>query len=344
MAKITINEIARKTNLSIATISRAINPQTKHLVRVNTRSRINAVIKNMGYTPSVSARRLATGKSYNIVIFFKSDFRSIFYNDYYSKMLAGAMRAIELSNYHLIVSLIKDENGPFDLESSVRRLDVAGAILCNIMGAFKLSVKNIANNMDVPVLIINQYKREENPNCFLIDNFRSGYEAVSYLIKRGHRRIAFVHGIPAVKDGQDRFLGYRRALEDNRIRFAKELVYHGDFSSSAGEAAVRHFFKGKMVPPRAVFFANDTMAIGALNELIRLGIKCPDEVSVMGFDGIDAGRFTYPPLTTVCQPIQEMAKEAVREMIYMIENRTTFEGTRHFRAHILERGSVAALV
>lgn len=340
---VTIKDIARKTKLSIATISRAINPATQHLVQRSTCRRVHAVIKEVGYVPSLPARRLVTGKSNNIVIFFKPEFRSVFYNDYYSKMLAGAMSAIELSAYNLIISLIKDKDGPFNVEMAVRGLDVAGAIVCNFLGAMKVSAKSMLG-VDTPILAINQYRQEENPNCFLIDNFRSAYEATSYLIRLGHRRIAFVAGLIAVKDGQDRFGGYKKALENNHIRYDNRLVYQGDFGEKSGAASLDYFFKGKKPAPSAIFFANDIMAIGAMSELKRVGMECPRDVSIVGFDGIDAGRYSAPPLTTIRQPIYEMAQEGVREIINAIENKTVLQGTRYFGAKLIERGSVAPFV
>lgn len=339
-SSVTIKDIARKTKLSIATISRAINPSTQHLVRKSTCRRVQTVIKEMGYVPSLPARRLVTGKSNNIVIFFKPEFRSVFYNDYYSKMLAGAMSAIELSVYNLIISLLKDEEGPFNVEMAMKELDVAGAIVCNFLGAMKVSAKSILG-VDIPILAINQYRKEENQNCFLIDNFRSAYEAAIYLIKQGHRRIGFVAGLTVVKDGQDRLEGYKKALENNRIRFDQRLVYQGDFGERSGAASLHYFFSGRKAAPSAIFFANDTMAIGALNEMKAMGMECPRDVSVIGFDGIDAGRYTSPPLTTIRQPIYEMAQEGIREIINAIENKTVLRGTRYFGAKLIERGSVA---
>lgn len=340
MEKITIKEIAGKLNISIATVSRAVNPQTQHLVKESTRDRVLALIKSEHYMPSIAAKSLATGRSYNIAVFFRPEVASVFFDDYYSKMMAGAMDAISSTSYNLIMSPIKEEKGGFDVEQAIRKMDVAAAILCNFLGVNKISAKNIFN-LDVPILIINQYRKEENLNCYLIDNFKSSYEATRYLIGKGHRRIGFVRGSVKVKDAQDRYLGYLQALKDNGLVHNVKYDYQTDFQETAACDAVRYFFGGKTQPPSALFLVNDTMAMMALNELRKMGISCPRDVSVMGFDGIDAGRYTDPPLTTVLQPIYDMAGEAVKEAIKILETKKRFMGTRYFTAKIIERGSVA---
>ncbi|HPM42314.1 MAG TPA: LacI family DNA-binding transcriptional regulator [Candidatus Omnitrophota bacterium] len=341
MEKITIKHIANKLGLSIATVSRAVNPQTQHLVKQNTRDKVLTLIESEHYIPSPAAKALATGRSYNIVVFFRPEASSVFFDDYYSKMIAGSMNAVSGTDYNLVMSVIKDEEGGFDIEKAVRKMDVAAAILVNFLGVHKLSAKNIFN-LDVPILVINQYREEENPNCFLIDNFKSSYEATQYLINKGHRRIGFVRGLANVKDAQDRYLGFLQALKDNGISHNENLDYQTDFSEEAAVFAVRYFFSGKSKPPSALFFVNDTMAMIAMNELRKLGITCPKDISVMGFDGIDAGRYTDPPLTTVLQPIYDMAGEAVREAMNILEAKKRFKGTRYFTAKIIERGSVAS--
>lgn len=340
MEKITIKEIADRLNISIATVSRAVNPQTQHLVKESTRNKVLDFIKSERYMPSMAARSLATGKSYNIAVFFRPEVSSVFFDDYYSKMTAGAMDAVSVTGYNLIMSPLKEEKGGFDVEQAIRKMDVAAAILCNFLGVNKISAKNIFN-LDVPIIIINQYRREDNPNCYLIDNFKSAYEATRYLIGKGHRRIGFVRGSIKIKDAQDRYLGYLQALKDNGITHNERYDYQTDFQEEAACDAVRYFFSGKTTPPSALFFVNDTMAMMALNELRRMKIACPQDVSVMGFDGIDAGRYTDPSLTTVLQPIYEMAGEAIKEAIKILETKKRFMGTRYFTANIIERGSVA---
>lgn len=340
MEKITIKEIARKLDLSIATVSRAINPQTQSLVKKSTRSRILSLVEKENYAPSPAAKALATGRSYTIVVFFRPEVSSVFFDDYYSKMIAGAMEGVRDTDYNLTLSVIKDEAGGFDPERAIRRMNVAAAILCNFAGVFKVSAKNMLN-LEIPVVMINQYGEREHPNCLLIDNVKSAYDATQYLIGKGHRQIGFVRGSREVKDAQDRYLGYLKALKDNGIAHNKKYDYQTHFEEMAACDAARYFFSGKMTPPSALLFANDTMAMMAVNELRHLGIRCPEDVSVMGFDGIDAGRYTDPALTTVLQPIYDMARDAVRECITIAETKKRFKGSRHYVAKIVERGSVA---
>jgi len=337
--KTTIKEIAKKANLSIATVSRAINPDTRYLVGKTTFKRITTIIEREHYFPSQSARRLVTGKSYNIVIFFKPEFKSAFYNDYFSKMFAGAMSAVEDTPYNLLISLIRDEKNVFEIDEAIYQLDVGAAILCNFMGLTRLSATNVFN-MEIPIIIINQHSQEKNPNCFLIDNLKGGYTATQYLIEKGHIDIGFIRGISTVKDAEDRFAGYKLALEDAGIPFSPDLCFDGNFVEESGKRAAQYFFTKSNVRPSAIFSANDEMAIGLINGIESMGLKCPDDVSVIGFDGISTGEFTKPALTSVSQPIYEMAHDAIKELICIRENNQTFKGTRYFNAKIIERESV----
>lgn len=340
-AKITIKEVAKKTNLSIATVSRAINPQTRHLVAKQTLKTIDSVIEKVHFTPSLPARRLVTGKSYNIVIFFQPEPSSSFYNDYYSKMIDGAVAALQSTSYNLILAVIGVVKGGFDIPTAISKMDVAAAIVCNFAGITKLSARNIFN-VDIPMVVINAYPKEQNPTCFLIDNFMGAYDATTYLINKGHRNIAFIRGERGAKDPEDRFQGFRKALRDNYIRYDEKLCYQGDdLNEGAGEKAADYLFKDKTKAPSAVFCSSDLSAIGLLNKLNRMGINCPKDVSIIGFDGIDHGKYTTPPLTTMRQPIFEMSNEATKELINNLEHDKKFRGTRFFKAGLIERESVA---
>lgn len=340
MAKVTIKQIAEKLDLSVATVSRAINPHTQHLVTPETRKRVAELVKREQYFPNIAAKRLVTGKSRTIVIFFRPQVASLFFDDYYSKMIAGAMSAVDKTPYNLNFSVMKEERDGFDLEHAIKAMDVAGAIVCNFLGVFDVRTED-ALGLAVPVIMINQYKSGENPACFLVDNFKSMYDSTTYLITLGHRRIGFVRGSQKIKDAQDRYMGYRKALSDHGIRHETALDFQSNFVEEAGRKAVRYYFGKKSLAPSAILFTSDSVAMTAINELRCMGISCPGEVSIVGFDGIDAGRYTDPALTTSLQPIYEMTHEAVRQIIQNIEGQDRFMGSRYFTAKIIERGSVA---
>lgn len=338
MKKITIKEIADNLGLSVATVSRAINPHTQHLVTALTRKRVSDLVKQYQYVPNIAAKRLVTGMSRNIVIFFRPQVASLFFDDYYSKLIAGAMSAVDTTDYHLNLSVMKVERGGFNVAKAIRTMDVAGAIICNFFGVFNVSTKNIFE-LGIPVIILNPYKDGDNPSCYMIDNYKSMYEATKYLISLGHKRIGFVRGSANIKDAQDRYFGHLQALKDCGIPLEPRLNYQSDFRDETGIKAARYYFSGKFEPPSALLFTNDPMAITALNELRQMGVPCPEQVSVVGFDGLDAGRFTDPPLTSAGQPTYEIASDSVRQIIQCIETKEIFVGSKYFTAKIIERSS-----
>ena len=337
MEKITIREIAKRSGVSIATVSRAVNPHTSRLVKKTTRKRILDVVKKTGYLPSPVAKRLATGKSTNIVLFVGTRYKSIFYNDYYMKLLSGVMQVIEETHYTLTIRMMKLREADFDLSRVIRGMDTAGCIICDLPGVLQVSMTGL-ENVKIPVVILNKMARKNGVSFMGCDNFKAAYDAVSHLIALGHTRIAIVKGTYFEKDSIDRFEGYKKSLVDHNIPINDSYVYEGDFSEETGIKAIKEFMT-MTERPTAVFAANDEIALGAFMKLNELGLKCPRDVSIIGFDGIDAGRYLVPKLSTMRQPIYEMAQDATRQIVLAMEKNIALGGLKIYDANLIKGGT-----
>ena len=340
MIKITIKEIAKDLNISIATVSRALNPETEHLVKTATRQKIFDYAAKKNFTPNSTARKLATGKSNTIVAFFKPQPYSAFFDDYYSKFIAGLVDSVSNTNYKINISLIKDENKPYNLRNAIYEMDdIAAAIVCSWSGILQ-SDNNGFKNISLPTLYLNLDIPEIKQNKFCIDDRKSSYNAVKYLISMGHKKIGFIKGKKGIEGIEERFSGYQDALKDNNIPFDEKLCFSSNYLETDGEKAVKYFFVETDLNPTAIFFSDDSMAIVAIEQMKKLNITCPDQVSVMGFDGLNIGRYCSPPLTSVSQPAYEMAYQGVKQLIDLIENKRKTIGKQIFDTSIVQRESV----
>ncbi len=339
MEHITIREIAKKTGVSIATVSRAINPHTTRLVKKSTRIKVLAVVKKTGYLPSPVAKRLATGKSTNIVIFLGTKYKSIFYNDYYIKILSGAMEVLEHTQYNLVIRLVKPREARFDLNKVIRGMDIAGCIIFNEPDVLQVSMPGL-ENVGIPVVVLNRAEKKEGAGFMACDNYRGAYDATKHLIELGHTRIAIIKGCSEEKDFIDRFEGYKNAMINSSLPLDEQYMYTGYFSQDTGVKALREFMK-LQERPTSIFCTNDEIAIGVFMALEEVGLKCPGDISIMGFDGLDVGRYLVPKLTTMRQPIYEMAKEAMKDILDTLDNKKTMGTRKIFDAHLVKGGTCA---
>lgn len=337
MEKLTIRDIAKQSGVSVATVSRAINPHTSHFVKKSTRNKILRMVKRANYLPSPVAKRLATGKSTNIVIFLSTRYTSIFYSDYYTKLLSGAMSVLENTQYNLVVRMLKHTEYQFNLNKVVHGMDVAASIICDFLDMLQVSMSGL-ENMGMPVVILNRTERKQGVTFMALDNFKGGYDATNHLVQMGHRRIAIIKGTYYEKDMIDRFEGYKKALADNFIPFNDAYVFEGDFTEKTGIKATEYLMALKD-RPTAVFCTNDEIAIGTFMQLDNMGIRCPKDVSLMGFDGLDMGRYLVPKLTSMALPIYEIAQEAAKALLGALEGKREMGELRIFEATLFKGGT-----
>jgi LacI family transcriptional regulator len=315
--KPTIKDIASEAGVSIATVSYVIN-ETKS-ISPETKKRVFKAIKSLHYHPSKSARNLVTGKTGNIG-FILTDEHFLRTEPFYTKIFLGTEFEAREEGYYIILTSIKsdfdkkDTLPRFILNESVDGIIIAGKVPQNFID--KLSANK------VPAVFVDYIPPTNGYPLVLIDNVQGGVLAVNHLIGLGHKNIAFISSDIEHPSFFDRLNGYRQALEYARIPVPNDLIITSSAfqGRQAGvDLAKRLFSSAKNVT--AIFASNDAIAIGAIHYLKTRGIRVPEDVSVIGFDGIEADLLLDPPLSTVGVPKFELGAEALKLLVNTLNNK-----------------------
>jgi len=329
---VTLSEVAREAGVSPSTVSRILNGTA----RVNdTKARqVRLAIEKLGYTPNTFARSLATGASGSIGV-LTPDIASPFYND----ALSGIERGLMGSGYSPII--ISGHWRTDEEEHAVALLlnrRVEGMI---ILGGQMPDhdLHALAARLPIGVLGRTIDLGAHGGASLAMDNRQSARDLVNYLIGRGHRVIGHISGPSDHADARERLDGYRDALEERGLRFDPTLVVQGDFQEPSGLIGMQRLLQSHS-NMTAVFVANDQMAYGARLALYRLGLRVPDDMSLVGFDDLPGSSYTMPPLTSVRQPMGEMGQWLARYILSRLRSETIepFEP----RQELMLRESVAS--
>jgi LacI family transcriptional regulator len=331
----TIIDVARQAGVSIKTVSRVMNHEPT--VHADTRARVQQAVAALNYRPQLSARSLAGAKSFII---------GLLYYDPSAAFVAGVQQGATLgcreAGRHLVVESLQ-ENGidiQAQIESMLAALRPDGMILAPPLCDNPLILETLRAQR-TPCVLISPGGEEHGMASVRMDDALAAEELTNLLISLGHEAIAFIEGDQAAS--LRRRAGYERALKAHRIALNPAWVIPGNFEFDAGVAAARQLF-ALPKPPTAIFAANDFMALGALTEAQRLGIAVPADVAIVGFDDTDAASLVWPALTTVRQPLAEMALAAVA-MLLAGEARPVADQPAPVRVlphEVMVRGSTAA--
>ncbi len=299
----TIKEVSKIAGVSFKTVSRVLNNE-KH-VSEETRRRVEEVVARLNFRPSHAARTLAGRKSFQVGLLY--DNPSPYY--IYHVQTGAQQRCTELG-YRLLIQPI-DSQSP-DLVANVLALidetHLDGLILSPPVTEAVALLEEL-DRRGLPYVRIAPGEQKEKGMAATMDDVAAARELVSHLIGLGHRRIAFIRGPESHISSKDRLKGYREELAAHGIAFDPGLVVAGDYSFGSGQEAARALL-ARSDPPTAIFAGNDDMAAGALAVAHEGDIEVPGQVSIAGFDDSDLARAVWPPLTTIHQPVGDLAAAA----------------------------------
>src|SRR5262245_51767202 len=285
----TIKDVAREAGVSVATVSRVLNDSA--LVSEATREIVREVATRLNYWPNGAARSLITNRTNAIGALLPDLF-----GEFYSEVLRGMDLTARKAGLHLLVSSSHADTEEVVAALRMMRGRIDGLIVMAPDVDVRAAVQDSA--IDFPVVLIDPGKELAGRDTLSIANVEGSRAMVEHLIGLGHRRIAIVTGPKRNIDAQERLRGYRDAMRTRGGEWSSELELEGDFTEASGyEAAMRMLVLAER--PRAVFAANDYMAIGVLGALNDAGLRVPEDVAVTGFDDIRMARYLKPPLTTV---------------------------------------------
>lgn len=310
-----IVDIAEKANVSPGTVSKIL--KGTYVGSPETKNRVLKIARELGYTPNLLASSLRSRRSKTIALIVPE-----ITVPFFPELSRGVEDEARENDYNVI--LCSSNNDPVQeakyLESLERRW-VDGIIFSRITGdTFKERIPRLLANR-VKMVFVDRVPSEDNlPIARVeINNEKEAYKATEFLIRLGHRDIACITGPLNTRIAQQRLEGYKKALRDNNLSVREELIVEGTFKLDSGFKAVEVLLD-RDVSFTAIFACNDLMAIGAIKALKRRNLEVPDDISVLGFDGIPLSEYIEPSLTTVVQPIYEMGRTAAKLLLEGIKS------------------------
>ncbi|NMC45247.1 MAG: LacI family transcriptional regulator [Chloroflexi bacterium] len=305
-----INDVAERAKVSITTVSHVIN-QTRY-VSDDLTERVRKAMEELDYHPNSLARGLRSGKTKTIGLVIP---------DISNQFFAEISRKIEDKGYEngYSVILCNTDDDPYKEKSYIDVLlakKVEGIIFISAGVESNHLEKTIKFN--IPIVVVDRDIKENDYDIVLVDNSVGGFDATKYLIELGHQRIACIAGPSPITPSAQRVAGYKQALQEAGIPIDTNLIIPGDFHYESGDKAMRALLALPQ-PPTAVFACNDMMALGAFRAVNNQGMKIPEDISVIGFDNIPFSQTVYPTLTTMAQPIHEMADLVVDLLVDKIK-------------------------
>lgn len=303
----TIKQIARKANVSIATVSRALNNDSK--VTPETREKILKISNELNYKPNLIARSFVKKKS-NILGLILPGISDEFFTD----IIRGVDEVTFNSGYYTMVA---SSHGFKNLSESILAFTNAGLVggVILLLPTFTDEIKSTLQNVKIPVVVIGGGKSDLGYDTVAIDNYQGAFNAAEFLIKKkGYKKIAHISGPADNDDAYLRKKGFVDACKKNGIQLNKTFLIDGDFTKESG---YNGFIKLYSMPekPEVIFTANDMMALGCYEAAAYLNINIPKEISLMGFDDIFISQYLNPGLTTVRVQIEEVGKAAASILI-----------------------------
>ncbi|ALQ08318.1 MULTISPECIES: LacI family DNA-binding transcriptional regulator [Pseudoalteromonas] len=308
MKKVTINSVASHAGVSKKTVSRVLNNEPN--VSVATREKVLAVFKELDYTPNPIARGLAQNRSFIIGCLYDNPSKS-----YITRVQTGALAACQENNYNLLIHPCEFRGEALinNIEQLLQTSRLDGIVLTPPFGDFAELV-NFLKSKKIPYARVASAILEDDSISVRSNDEQGAFEVTEHLISLGHKSIAFIKGHPDHSATQQRFKGYRRSLASHGIEFNERLVEEGNFSYHSGVDSARSILD--LSPrPTAVFASNDYMAAAVLKLATQRQLRVPDDISIAGFDNAPIARHIWPGLTTIAQPVEEMTKQAVTQLI-----------------------------
>lgn len=308
MKKVTINSVASHAGVSKKTVSRVLNNEPN--VSAATREKVLAVFKELDYTPNPIARGLAQNRSFIIGCLYDNPSKS-----YITRVQTGALAACRENNYNLLIHPCELRGGALinNIEQLLQTSRLDGIVLTPPFGDFAELV-NLLKAKKIPYARVASAVLQDDSISVRSNDEQGAFEITEHLISLGHKSIAFIKGHPDHSATQQRFKGYRRSLANHKIEFDERLVEEGNFSYHSGVNSARSILD--LSPrPTAVFASNDYMAAAVLKLATQRNLTVPNDISIAGFDDAPIARHIWPGLTTIAQPVEEMTKLAVSELI-----------------------------
>ena len=313
---VSIKDIANECGVSVATVSKALNGQPD--IGENTRQRVIDAAKELGYTGNSAARALKTNRTYNIGILYTELQGSGFLHEYFASVLNTFRSEAAIRGYDItfLNSDVGRQKLSYIQHARYRQVDGV-AIVCSDF--FDPQVQELTTS-DIPVVTLDH--SFNNRTAVMSDNVNGIENLVRYAYANGHRKIAYIHGNPTAVT-ENRLTGFRRVCRELGLELPEGYLASCEYHETDGcYEAMKKILELKD-RPTCILFPDDYAAIGGLNAIRDAGLRVPEDISVMGYDGIHLAQVLSPKMTTWCQNTDEIGKTLASKLIERIENPQT---------------------
>lgn len=318
---VSIKDIASVCGVSIATVSKALNDHKD--VSEATKTLIRETAKKMGYLPNSQARALKTNRTYNLGVLFAERAQSGLTHSYFAAVLNSFKNEAEANGYD--ITFISHKIGQSTLtfyEHCISR-NVDGVMVANVDDYTDLGISELLES-SVPTVTLDHVS-EKNP-AIISDNYKGMQCLVEHIYEKGHRKIAYICGDESTVT-LERKKSYKDALARLNIDFRSDYLLQGKYHDPKTTEELAKKLVKMSDPPTCIILPDDFSAIGAYNAFEKLGMSVPDDISIVGFDGITLSQVLNPKLTTFRQDTEKLGAEAARQLISLIKKENTDNGS-----------------
>lgn len=330
--KVTIKEIAKLADVSIATVSKVVNNKDEK-ISAATRERVLAIIKETGYVPNRVASSMVTKRTNTLGLLIPD-----IANPFFPELARGAEDLANKLGYTLILCNSDNKVKKEDAYLEMLQEKMVDGILF-VASSQRTELSSALQRVRVPVITVDREIPGLTVQAMItVDNEIGAYEAVNYMIDRGYRKIYHLAGPQTSFPARQRYEGYMRAMKEQNISLPKKHLMEGRFSSNWGVEAVSQLLDDG-IEFDGLFCGNDLIALGAMKCLHQNGIIVPEQIGVVGFDDINMAQLTSPELTTVNQPNYEMGYKAADLLIKTIQGVKTHQRDYVLKTRLIQRGT-----
>ncbi|WP_026523962.1 MULTISPECIES: LacI family DNA-binding transcriptional regulator [unclassified Butyrivibrio] len=317
--RISLKDIATACNVSVATVSKALNDQDD--IGEKTKKHIRETAAEMGYFPNFAAKALKTNRTYNIGVLFVDEAQSGLTHDYFSSVLDSFKRTVEAGGYDVTFisgGVMANRNMSYLEHARYRNFD---GVMIACVDFMDPQVGELARSA-IPLVTIDYVFNDRS--AIISDNVQGISDLLTYVYKQGHRKIAYIHGADSSVT-QARLKSFYKTAMELGLEIPEEYILEADYRDTVGAFNATNKLLELKDRPTCILYPDDFAAFGGVNAIRGKGLRVPDDISIAGYDGIEIAMRYSPQLTTIVQDTESLGRKAAEKLIDSIENpMTTF--------------------
>lgn len=333
---VSMKDIAAACGVSVATVSKALNDHSD--IGIETKQHIKEVAKNMGYSPNSLARALKTNRTYNIGVLFVDEAQSGLTHDYFSQVLDSFKRTVEEKGYDITFINNKGRSHLSYLEHC-RYRGFDGVMIACVDFYDPQVIELVRSNL--PLVTIDHVFN--NRISVMSDNVGGMQQLVEYVYAMGHRKVAYIHGADSAVT-RERLASFYHTAERLGLDVPDEYIKEAPYRDSVGTGERTKELLALKNPPTCILYPDDFACLGGLNAIAEMGLRVPEDISVVGYDGIRISRHLSPKLTTLKQDTKSIGGKAGEKLISLIEHpKSTIIEQIVIKGGVFEGGTVSRI-